>query len=100
MAGATDPPQKNKLCYGLKIADQEIDAIQAVNGKIQLKWLLDAYNNFPDKSKFFNSYLVKLTGTETFRKQVEQGLSEEQIRESWQPAPGEVPGYPEKIPAV
>lgn len=83
--GATDPPLKNQQCHGKKIAETEGEALKAADGKMQIKWLLEAYQNFPDKDKFFNNFLVKLSGTETFRKQVEQGMSEDAIRKSWQP---------------
>ena len=83
--GATDPPLKNQVCYGKKVVETEQEALTAIDGKMQIKWLLEAYRNFPEQNKFFNTFLVKLTGTETFRKQVEQGLSEHAIRKSWQP---------------
>jgi uncharacterized protein YbbC (DUF1343 family) len=83
--GATDPPLKNQVCYGKKVAGTEREALEVIDGKMQIKWLLEAYRNFPEQNKFFNNFLVKLTGTATFRKQVEQGLSEDAIRKSWQP---------------
>lgn len=85
MPGATDPPLKNQVCYGKRIAETGQEAVAAIGNRMQIKWLLEAYRNYPEKNKFFNNFLVKLTGTETFRKQVEQGLTEEAIRKSWQP---------------
>ena len=37
------------------------------------------------KENFFTPYFEKLAGTDELRKQIEEGKSEEQIRESWQP---------------
>jgi uncharacterized protein YbbC (DUF1343 family) len=85
MPGATDPPLKNKKCYGKLVAANEVDALKAVDGKLQIKWLLDVYRDYPEKSKFFISYFEKLTGTATFRKQIEQNMSEADIRKSWEP---------------
>ena len=85
MPGATDPPLKNQVCYGKLVATTGQEAVAATGNHMQIKWLLEAYRSYPEKAKFFNNFLVKLTGTETFRKQVEQGLSEEAIRKSWQP---------------
>lgn len=85
MPGATDPPLKNKKCYGKLIATNEVDALKAVDGKLQIKWLLAAYQDYPEKSKFFIPYFEKLTGTTTFRKQIEQGMTEAEIRKSWEP---------------
>ena len=33
--------------------------------------------------KFFNNFFIKLAGTNTLRKQIESGLTEEEIRDSW-----------------
>jgi len=58
-----------------------------VDGKIQLKYFLEAYKLFPGKDSFFlkNNFIDKLAGTDAFQKQVKEGLSEEAIRKSWQP---------------
>lgn len=85
MPGATDPPLKNKKCFGKLVATNEVDALKAVDGKLQIKWLLAAYKDYPEKSRFFIPYFEKLTGTATFRKQIEQGMTEEEIRKSWEP---------------
>lgn len=85
MPGATDPPLKNQKCYGELVASNEKTAIDITDGKLQIKWLLKAYQNFPEKNKFFTSYFEKLAGTTQLRKQIEQGLSEEAIRKSWEP---------------
>jgi uncharacterized protein YbbC (DUF1343 family) len=36
--------------------------------------------------KFFNNYFDKLAGTDELRKQITEGKSEQEIRESWKPA--------------
>lgn len=50
-----------------------------------LKYLLDFYHKSPNKSAFFSraEFFDKLAGTDQLRKQIIQGWSEEQIRESW-----------------
>ncbi|MFA6059020.1 MAG: DUF1343 domain-containing protein [Taibaiella sp.] len=85
MPGATDPPLKNKKCFGKLVATNEVGALKAIDGKLQIKWLLAAYQDYPEKSKFFISYFEKLTGTATFRKQIEKGMTEAEIRKSWEP---------------
>ena len=44
------------------------------------------YSNDPKKDKFFVSpnFFDKLAGTTKLRKQIEEGVSEEEIRASWQ----------------
>lgn len=85
MPGATDPPLKNKKCYGKLVATNEADALKAIGSQLQIKWLLAAYQDYPEKSKFFIPYFEKLTGTAAFRKQIEQGMTEAEIRKSWEP---------------
>jgi uncharacterized protein YbbC (DUF1343 family) len=79
-----DPPQKNMICYGINLKKYNADSLRKT-GKINLSWLIKMYKDFPDKSKFFNAYFTKLAGTEQLRKQIEQGLTEQQIRKSWEP---------------
>jgi uncharacterized protein YbbC (DUF1343 family) len=45
-----------------------------------------AYSRYPVKEKFFNDFFNKLAGDTELRKQVAQGKSEDEIRQSWQPA--------------
>ncbi|MFM7328841.1 MAG: exo-beta-N-acetylmuramidase NamZ domain-containing protein [Bacteroidota bacterium] len=73
------PPLMNQLCHGLDFRTME------VNDRLNLAPLIELYNAFPDKDKFFISYFEKLAGTATLREQIRQGVSEEKIRESWQP---------------
>ena len=80
-----DPPQKNQVCYGINLKNYDTGIIQS-SGKLNLTWLLELYNAFPDKAHFFNAYFVKLAGTDQLRKQIEAGKTEREIRESWEPA--------------
>ena len=85
MPGATDPPLKNKKCYGKLVAANEADALKTIGNKLQIKWLLDVYKDYPEKGKFFIPYFEKLAGTTSFRKQIERGMTETEIRKSWEP---------------
>jgi uncharacterized protein YbbC (DUF1343 family) len=80
-----DPPQKNQICYGISLKNYGTNLIRA-DGEINLTWLMDLYNAFPDKEHFFNAYFAKLAGTDELRKQIEAGKSEAEIRNSWEPA--------------
>ncbi len=79
-----DPPQKNQVCYGIDLKNYDTGIIRG-SGKLNLTWLLELYNAFPDKTHFFNAYFVKLAGTDQLRKQIETGKTEREIRESWEP---------------
>jgi len=74
-------------CYGWNLSGSTTEVLEKVDGKIQLRYLLDAYKLFPDKDSFFlkNNFIDKLAGNDQLKQQVKQGLSEEAIRKSWQP---------------
>ena len=76
--GAKEPMHKGQLCYG-----EDLSMVKKVN-RLELKWLLKAYANTEDKTKFFNDFFTKLAGTKQLRQQIEAGLNEEAIRASWQ----------------
>lgn len=74
-----EPPLKNKLCYGMDL--QSVTPAR----KVDLQYLLLFYQSYPDKENFFTSYFDKLAGTTQLKQQIKDGLTEEQIRASWQP---------------
>lgn len=76
--GAKDPLHNGKVCYG-----RDLSEVENVN-RLELKWLIEAYQNTPDKTKFFNNFFIKLAGTSKLQQQIEQGLSEVEIRKSWE----------------
>jgi uncharacterized protein YbbC (DUF1343 family) len=75
--GAKEPVYNGVECYG-----EDLTAIPKID-KLELKWLLKAYNETADKTKFFNSFFTKLAGTKKLQEKIESGLSEYEIRESW-----------------
>jgi uncharacterized protein YbbC (DUF1343 family) len=76
--GAKDPLYNGKLCYG-----EDLSRISKISG-LQLKWLLKAYNSTSDKSKFFIPFFTKLAGTKKLQEQIEAGMSETEIKKTWQ----------------
>ena len=75
----TKPLLANRRCFG-----PDLDAVQPAPG-FTLRWLLEFYQKSPDKKAFFNPFFANLSGTKTLRRQIEQGLTEEQIRATWAP---------------
>lgn len=55
--------------------------------RINLSYLIQMYQDYPDKSKFFlaNNFIDKLAGGDHLRKQIIAGMSEAEIRATWQP---------------
>ena len=77
--GSKSPKENGKVCYG-----KDLSEIPKMN-EVSLKWLIDAYKNTKDKTKVFNtSGFTKHAGTEKLQQQIEAGLSEEEIKKSWQ----------------
>ena len=76
--GAKDPLYNGKECFG-----EDLMAYPKLK-RLELKWLLKAYQNTSDKTKFFNTFFTKLAGTKKLQEQIESGTSEDQIRKSWQ----------------
>ena len=75
--GAKDPPYNGKKCNG-----QDLSGHVPVT-KLEIQWLINAYSETSDKSKFFNPFFTKLAGTKKLQRQIEQRVSEKEIRESW-----------------
>ncbi len=75
--GAKDPVHNGKDCFG-----EDLSMIPKVN-QLELKWLIKAYQETADRTKFFNSFFTKLAGTKKLQLQIEAGISELEIRESW-----------------
>ncbi len=76
--GAKNPLYNGLLCYG-----EDLTQVPKVD-RLELKWLLKAYKESSNQSKFFNSFFTKLAGGLILQNQIESGFSEETIRESWQ----------------
>ena len=93
MPGAMTPKLKDQRCYGWDLSGTADAVFNAVNGRLQLSYLLEAYRLFPEKEKFFilpksgdpkASFFNKLAGNAVLMEQVKKGASEDEIRKSWQ----------------
>ncbi|HEX2921257.1 MAG TPA: DUF1343 domain-containing protein [Bacteroidales bacterium] len=81
--GAKNPPFLGERCFGTDLRNALSDEIVLSPG-INLEWVINAYNDYPDKQNFFTSYFDVLAGGPEMREQIIKGLNEEQIRQSWQ----------------
>ena len=75
--GAKDPLYNGKECFG-----EDLTTYPKLT-RLELKWLIKAYQNTSDKTKFFNPFFTKLAGTKKLQQQIESGISENKIRKSW-----------------
>ena len=75
--GSKYPKYKNKRCFG-----EDLRTAKNLQ-KLDLSYVIKAYQQNTAK-EFFNTFFTKLAGTKNLQKQIEQGLSEKQIRRTWE----------------
>src|SRR5450759_253576 len=80
--GAKNPPHLGIKCFGTDLRDA-IKMKLVPKPELNLDWVISAYNDFPKKDKFFNSYFDVLAGGPVLREQIQKGMTSEQIRETW-----------------
>ena len=76
--GAKYPKHKNKLCHGYNLIGTKHLS------KIDLSFLLNAYQQTTKEETFFGETFTIHAGTEKLQQQIEQGLSETEIKKTWQ----------------
>jgi uncharacterized protein YbbC (DUF1343 family) len=88
------PLHMNEACYGLDLRKYDVSKLRK-EGKINLRWMMEMYKAYPHKAKFFDNTqskqmgnIDKLSGTTKFKEQIVAGLSENEIRQSWEPELG------------
>lgn len=52
--------------------------------KLNLSWILDTRVKASEDENFFNNYFIKLVGVADLKQKINSGLSEDEIRSSWQ----------------
>ena len=92
-AGAKNSKCYGQKCYGWNLSGSNESILKSLYTKnegyrIQLSYLLTAYQLFPGKDSFFlkNNFINKLAGNDILVQQIKQGKSEKEIRKSWEPA--------------
>jgi uncharacterized protein YbbC (DUF1343 family) len=82
-----NPPQNNKRCRGFDLTEEARKNLSS-NNSFNISYLMNAYKHFPKEMKFFTSpdFFDKLAGNATLRWQIINGRTEQEIRDSWQPA--------------
>lgn len=88
---AETPLFMDQVCYGLDLRNYDVNLLLK-RKKINLHWIMELYKASPQKEKFFDSKLSRemntievQIGTSEFRQQIIAGVSEEEIRKSWEP---------------
>ena len=80
--GAKNPPQLDRECFGVDLRTEP--SIEQINVEgINLKYLIDAYNNLNLDSHFFRSFFELLIGQDYVSKMIMSGASAEEIKAMW-----------------
>jgi len=85
--GAKNSKHYHKTCYGWFLGGTPEEVLDKIEGEIKLKWLINAYELFPNKDSFFlksNSF-NRLAGNDVLMQQIKEGKSAKEIRKSWEP---------------
>ena len=77
------PKFENQKCYGINLSEKYQKLTQKPQ-QLDLSYLISFYESYPDKADFFNAFFKKLAGTNQLQQQIIDGLSEAEIRQSWQ----------------
>lgn len=85
------PLHQNEDCFGLDLRKYDASIFRKTK-QINLSWMMELYKAYPQKDKFFDKTqskqmgdINKLAGTEKFKQQIIDGVSETEIRKSWEP---------------
>lgn len=80
-----NPPHNGNKCRGYYLKEFATTHLDSTN-QFNLQYLMTAYKQYGDKEHFFTNanFFDKLAGTDQLRKQIISGVSEEEIRQSWQ----------------
>lgn len=88
---AETPLFADQVCYGLDLRNYDVKLLLE-SKKINLQWIMELYKASPQKEKFFDSKQSKemnnieiQIGSGLFRQQIIDGVSEAEIRKSWEP---------------
>lgn len=77
--GSKTPKHKGLLCNG-----EDLTKVTPPQ-QVELKWLIHAFQNFPDPEAFFLKGFERIAGNSSLRKQLSSGMEENDIRNSWKP---------------
>lgn len=80
-SGASKPLLEGQRCRGENLVEYAHDFAYNAN-KLQLEWLIEAYQQLSDKG-FFTNYFRLLAGDQQFQRDIENGKSADEIRASW-----------------
>jgi uncharacterized protein YbbC (DUF1343 family) len=96
------PLYMNQTCYGLDLRNYDVNQLRKTK-RINIEWMIELYNAFPEKEKFFDrsqsnqmGNIDGLAGVAEFKQQIIAGKTAAEIRKSWEPGLSEYKAMREK----
>lgn len=77
--GSKYPKHQGKLCNGVDLSNEPTQS------KVNLKWVVDAYQKSKDKNAFFGNTFTIHAGSKKLEAQLKDGLTAAEIEDSWKP---------------
>ncbi len=75
--GAKYPKHQDKLCNGMDLSETK-----RLN-RLDLNYLIEAYQATKNKDEFFNAFFTKLAGTKKLQEQIESRHTAYELRKNW-----------------
>ncbi len=75
--GSKHPKHENKVCYGMDLSTS------TYLSRLDLNYLIEAYQATENKETFFNDFFTKLAGTRELQKQIESKHTAYEIKKTW-----------------
>ena len=75
--GSKYPKYENEKCFGKDLRSEKI------LNQINLNYIIDAYNDSSEKTNFFNSYFIRLSGNKNLENNIILGKSIDDIKKEW-----------------
>ena len=75
--GAKYPKHQDKLCYGM-----DLSQTKQLN-RLDLNYLIEAYQATENKEDFFNDFFTKLAGTKKLQEQIESRHTAYELKKNW-----------------
>lgn len=80
--GAKNPKLRGKKCLGIDFTNFE--KVEARNwGKLDLSYLIEIYNMYPEKDKYFTNFFNLLAGNSRLKAAIKTGKTAPEIRATW-----------------
>lgn len=82
--GPTEPQNMDRENWGRIIALDTAEAFIWIKSNIRLIWIKQGYEWFPFKDNYFTPFFDKLAGTKKLKEQIKKGMTEVEIKATWQ----------------